>query len=358
MSNSIRNVYHELIESGDIYYDNAQIDVLGDLEELENKLLETETSYGLVGRLFRKNSFTTKGLYLWGSVGRGKSMLMDLFFDYIPIAPKRKLHYLTFIQEIHDRLKEIRYDNVDDVIPQLSNILVQNTKLLCLDEFQIDNVPDGVIVGRIFERLFENGTILFTTSNRRPTELYKDGFNRHLIEPYIEILNSNLSVIEFGGQLDHRKNNLRRRQTYFYPSNDHTRNELEKIWIELSGGHSEQLTIEVKGREIYFSQFSRGVLKTHFWDLCGQPLGPPDFLAIGNNIRVLILEDVPLLSRLNYNEAKRFVMLVDILYENKILFFLSAASSPENLYIEGNESFEFNRAVSRLYEMQGKKWGY
>ena len=227
-----------------------------------------------------------------------------------------------------------------------------------MDEFQIDNVPDGVIVGRLLECLFEKGIILFTTSNRKPSELYKDGLNRHLIEPYIDVLNKNLSVVEFGGQLDHRKNRLSGRQTYFYPSNDYARTELNNIWDQLSGGHSEQLRIEVKGREIYFPQFSRGVLKAHFWDLCGQPLGPPDFLAIANNIRVLILVDVPLLSRLNYNEAKRFVMLVDTLYENKIIFFLSAASSPENLYLEGNESFEFNRAVSRLYEMQGNNWGY
>ena len=358
MPHSIRNVYHELIESGEIYHDKAQIDVLGDLEELENKLLETEVSSGLVSRIFRKKPVTSKGLYLWGSVGRGKSMLMDLLFDHIPITPKKRFHYLTFIQEIHDRLKEIRHDEVDDVIPPLANILVRDAKLLCLDEFQIDNVPDGVIVGRLLENLFEKETILFTTSNRKPSELYKDGLNRHLIEPYIGVLNSNLSVVEFGGQLDHRKNRLSGRQTYFYPSNDYARTELEKIWNELSGGHSEQLRIEVKGREIYFAQYSRGVLKAHFWDLCGQPLGPPDFLAIANHIRVLILGDVPLLSRQNYNEAKRFIMLVDTLYENKIHFFLSAASSPDNLYIEGNESFEFNRAVSRLYEMQGKNWGY
>ncbi|MDE2759861.1 MAG: cell division protein ZapE [Paracoccaceae bacterium] len=358
MSKSFRNVYLELLKKGKINHDKKQIGVLDELEELEKKLLETVSSTGLIERIFRKKPITNKGLYLWGSVGRGKSMLMDLFFDHIPITQKRRFHYLTFIQDIHDHLKEIRHDEVEDVIPPLANILVQDAKLLCLDEFQIDNVPDGVIVGRLLENLFEKETILFTTSNRKPSELYKDGLNRHLIEPYIGVLNSNLSVVEFGGQLDHRKSRLSGRQTYFYPSNDYARTELEKIWNELSDGHSEQLRIEVKGREIYFPQFSRGVLKAHFWDLCGQPLGPQDFLAIANHIKVLILEDVPLLSRQNYNEAKRFVMLVDTLYENKIHFFLSAASSPDKLYIEGNESFEFNRAVSRLYEMQGKNWGH
>ena len=358
MSKSVRNTYLEMLERGKLIADEAQMNVLGSLEELEKILLDPETTSGWVGKLFRKKPVTSKGLYLWGSVGRGKSMLMDLFFDHIPITQKRRFHYLTFIQEIHDRLKEIRHDEVDDVIPPLAKVLVQDSKLLCLDEFQIDNVPDGVIVGRLLENLFEKETILFTTSNRKPSELYKDGLNRHLIEPYIGVLNSNLSVVEFGGQLDHRKSRLSGRQTYFYPSNDYARTELDNIWNQLSDGHSEQLRIEVKGREIYFPQFSRGVLKAHFWDLCGQPLGPPDFLAIANHIKVLILEDVPLLSRQNYNEAKRFVMLVDTLYENKIHFFLSAASSPDNLYIEGNESFEFNRAVSRLYEMQGKNWGY
>ena len=351
-------MYEELLGSGKLNHDEAQLTVLGDLEELEKKLFDPETSSGLICRLMkRKKNTTNKGLYLWGNVGRGKSMLMDLFYEHIPITQKRRLHYLAFIQEIHDHLKEIRHDKVDDVITPLNKKLLQNTKLLCLDEFQIDNVPDGVIVGRLLECLFEKGTFLFTTSNKRPTELYKNGLNRHLIEPYIDVLNSNLKVIEFGGQLDHRKTQLDGKQTYFYPSNDFARKELDKIWYDLSNGHSEQFRIEVKGREIFFSHFSNGVLKAYFWDLCGQPLGPSDFLAIANNIRVLILEDVPLLSRLNYNEAKRFVMLVDTLYENRIIFFLSAASSPDNLYVEGNESFEFNRAVSRLYEMQGKNWG-
>ncbi|MCY4100862.1 MAG: cell division protein ZapE [Rhodobacteraceae bacterium] len=358
MPKSIQNIYEELLGSRKLNYDKAQKDVLGDLEELEKKLLEPETSLSLVSRWINRKKDTTKGLYLWGGVGRGKSMLMDLFFDYIPIVQKKRLHYLVFIQEIHDRLQEIRHDKVEDVFPPLVKKLLHDTKLLCLDEFQIDNIPDGVIVGRLLESFFEKGAFLFTTSNRKPSELYKDGLNRHLIEPYIEVLNSNLKVIEFGGQTDHRKTQLDGKQTYFHPSNDFARKELDKIWYDLSNGHSEQFRMEVKGREIYFSQFSNGVLKAHFWDLCGQPLGPPDFLAIANNIRVLILEDVPLLSRLNYNEAKRFIILVDTLYENKIIFFLSAASSPENLYIEGNESFEFNRAVSRLYEMQGINWEY
>ena len=357
MSTSIRKTYQKLLESGEINHDKAQMDVLDALEELEKILLEPETSSGFVGKLFGKKKVATKGLYLWGGVGRGKSMLMDLFYDYIPISQKRRIHYLAFIQQIHDRLKEIRHADVDDVIPPLTNTMLQNTRLLCLDEFQMDNVPDGVIVGRLLEGLFEKGMIVFTTSNRRPSELYEDGLNRHLIEPYIDVLNKNLNVVEFGGQLDHRKSRLGGRRTYFYPSNDYARTELGNIWNELSGGHSEKLIIEVKGREIHFPRFSRGVLRAHFWDLCGQSLGPSDFLAIANNIRVLILEDVPLLSRLNYNEAKRFVMLVDTLYESRTMFFLSAASCPENLYVEGNESFEFNRAVSRLHEMQGKDWG-
>ena len=358
MNKTIRNSYQVLVKSGKLNPDQAQIDILDDLEGLEKRILEPASSSNLLGRLFGKKQPATKGLYLWGSVGRGKSMLMDLFFDNIPIVSKKRLHFLTFIQDIHDKLKEIRQDEVEDVIPPLSEIMAQDTKFLCLDEFQIDNVPDGVIVGRLLERLFSQGTILFTTSNRHPKELYKDGLNRHLIEPYIEALNSNLSVVEFGGQLDHRENRLKGKQSYFHPANELASKELNKIWHELSGGHFEQLRIEFKGREIFFPQFSNGTLRAHFWDLCGQPLGPPDFLAIANNIKVLILEDVPLLSRSNYNEAKRFVMLVDTLYENKIKLVVSAASSPENLYIEGSESFEFNRAVSRLNEMQGINWGF
>ncbi len=357
MTESIRDVYHKLLQDGGIIPDQAQADLLDDLEGLENILLKPVSTTGLMGKLFRKRAATSKGLYLWGSVGRGKSMLMDLFYDHIPIEEKRRLHFLTFIQEIHDRLKVIRQQEVEDVIPPLSDIFAQDLKFLCLDEFQIDNVPDGVIVGRLLKSLFAKGTVLFTTSNRQPSELYKDGLNRHLIESYIQVLESNLNVVEFGGRLDHRKNRLQGKKSYFHPANEMASQGLEAIWQELSGGHSERLKIEFKGREILFSQFSNGTLRTHFWELCGQPLGPPDFLAIANNIKVLILEDVPLLSRQNYNEAKRFVMLVDTLYENRIKLFVSAASNPENLYIEGSESFEFNRAVSRLNEMQSKNWG-
>ena len=357
MSQSFKHIYHELVSKGEIEADTAQVDALASIEALQQRLSEKGQNSFKLSKIFgRKKVTPVRGLYLWGKVGRGKSFLMDLFYEHSTIQGKAKFHFLAFMQKVHEQLKILHQEEIEDVIPPLAQSLTGDLKLICLDEMQIDNVPDGVILGRLFEQMFENGVALFTTSNRHPDDLFKDGLNRHLIEPYIEIIKTNMDVIEFGGNKDHRVERLKDKQTYFYPVNSFAQQKIEEIWYDLSGGESENLTVEFLGREIFFANFAKGVLRSHFWDLCGQPLGPADFLAITKAIRVLILEGVPQLSSEYYNEAKRFVMLVDALYENRIKLIISAATPPESLYLEGTGSFEFNRATSRLNEMQSSDW--
>ena len=350
-------IYQQLIAEDKLIVDNAQVAALGPLEAFKERLEASEGQSSGLTRIFgRRKSAPINGLYLWGKVGRGKSFLMDLFFHHLDFQHKSKFHFLAFMQRVHEHLRILHQQEVEDVIPPLAQALTGEIKLLCLDEMQIDNVPDGVILGRLFEHFFSNGIAIFTTSNRHPDELFKDGLNRHLIEPYIDSMKANMEIHEFGEGQDHRINRLKDKQTYFYPANEEAARKIDQIWRDLSGGESETLKVEFMGREIVFANFAKGVLRTQFWDLCGQPLGPPDFIAITQAIRVLILEDVPQLSSENYNEAKRFVMLIDALYENQIKLILSAATQPENLYLEGTGSFEFNRAVSRLNEMQSADW--
>ena len=282
-------------------------------------------------------------------------MLMDMFYASVPVA-KKKIHFLEFMQQIHGELHELRKAKTRDALVPLAGRIAKDCNLLCLDEMQVDEIADGVIVGRLLDRLFAQGVAVCTTSNRHPDDLCKDGLNRHLFLPYIKIFKDNLVVHEFGSDRDHRRERLVGEQTYFYPAGSDTARTLGRIWRDFSGGSSKELVIKLKGRRIILPEFSNGVLKSHFWNLCGQPLGPPDFLAIANTVRALILEDVPLLSRTNYNEAKRFVMLVDALYEARVRLIISAAAKPEDLYIEGGGSFEFVRAASRLREMQAADW--
>ncbi len=357
MTASFIQIYQGLIRKEKLQFDPDQVEALEHLEQLRTRLENALEKPSVLGSIFRRQkSPTPKGLYLWGKVGRGKSFLMNMLYQHLVYPEKSKIHFLAFMQKVHELLRTFHQQEVEDVIPPLASKLAGQTKLLCLDEMQIDNVPDGVILGRLFEHLFANGVTIFVTSNRHPDELYKDGLNRHLIEPYIESLKTNMDVFEFGGNHDHRVDRLRGQQTYFYPADETASRHIDRLWHDLSGGQSEPLQIEFMGRDIIFSSFANGVLRAHFWDLCGQPLGPPDFIAIMQAIRVLVLEDVPLLSSENYNEAKRFVMLVDALYENRIKLIVSAAAKPEYLYIEGTGSFEFDRAVSRLNEMQSAGW--
>ena len=356
MAETIPEIYTRLAGEGRLTADPAQIAVLPELERLRRDV-ETapQPKSGLRG-LFSKPAPAPRGLYLWGGVGRGKSMLMDLFHASVDIEAKRRVHFHAFMQEVQAGLHAARQTGVDDALLPVAEAIIAETRLLSFDEMQITDITDAMIVGRLFEKLFENGVAVITTSNRVPDDLYKDGLNRQLFLPFIDHLKEKMEVRELTSPRDYRQDRLGGEKVYFSPADACARDAVSELWEAMSGGGGTNLILKVKGREVEIPAFRNGVGRASFWDLCAKPLGPADYLAIAEAVRVLFLEDVPLLSSENYNEAKRFVTLIDALYEARARLIMSAADLPERLYLEGEGSFEFERTASRLREMQSADW--
>lgn len=348
---TIHDAYDSAVAEGRLTHDPAQVAVLPELERIRTALAEPARS-----GFFRKAPPPIPGLYLWGGVGRGKSMLMDLAYAQID-APKRRQHFHAFMQWVHSEIAEARKTGVDDAIKPVAAKLVAEIRLLAFDEMQIADITDAMIVGRLFEALFTAGVVVITTSNRPPDDLYKDGLNRNLFLPFIALLKEHMVVHELAALTDYRQGRLAGSETFFSPINSETRAKIAALWAKISHGEGQPLALRVKGRDVTLPAFHNGVARASFYDLCGKPLGAADYLALADVVRVLILEDVPSLGRDNFNEAKRFVTLIDALYEAKVRLICTAAAEPEYLYREGEGSFEFERTASRLREMQAEGWG-
>ena len=355
MTKTLSDAYNALVSSGTLTPDTAQTTALPEFDRVLVAL--TEEKPKRFGGLFAKAPDPIKGLYVWGGVGRGKSMLMDLFFDTVPLPEKRRVHFHAFMQEIQAGLHEARKTGVDDAILPVADKVAENLRLLCFDEMQITDIADAMIVGRLFERLFHHRVTIVCTSNRVPDDLYKDGLNRQLFLPFIDLLKDQMVIWELASDKDYRQDRLTGQDLYFHPANAEARQSIDAIFEGLTGGQATPLSIEVKGRQVEIPAFHNGVARASFWDLCGKPLGPADYLALVDHARVLILEKIPRLSSENYNEARRFVTLIDALYEGKVRLIASAADRPDRLYLEGEGSFEFERTASRLFEMQSADWG-
>ncbi len=357
MRQSMTDIYENRVAGGTLRADPAQHAVLPMFEDLRLWLeANADRRVGLFAGLFARPVTPPKGLYLWGGVGRGKSMLMDLFTESVAIKAKRRVHFHAFMQEIHRGMHEARKTGVDDPLAPVAETVIRDTRLLAFDEMQITDITDAMIVGRLFEKLFAAGVVIVTTSNRPPEDLYKDGLNRAIFLPFIAMLRDRLDVVELESPTDYRQHRLSGAQVYFHPAGK-VRGDISAIWADLTGGASgDQLVLPVNGRTVEVPRFANGIARASFWDLCARPLGPADYLAIAQAVRVLILEDIPQLSASNYNEAKRFVTLIDALYEARVRLICSAADEPERLYIEGAGAFEFERTASRLREMQSAGW--
>jgi cell division protein ZapE len=284
-------------------------------------------------------------------------MLMDMFVEHLDGIPARRVHFHAFMQEIHAAMHEARKTGVDDAIAPVAADVAASVRLLAFDEMQITDITDAMIVGRLFQALFAAGVVVVTTSNRLPDDLYKNGLNRNLFVPFIELIKEKMVVHELASPTDYRQDRLADSKVYFTPANAESRAAMDSVWRDLTGDKDATLILHVKGRQVEIPRFHNGMARARFHDLCGQPLGAADYLKLAETVRVLLLDDIPQLGRDNFNEAKRFVTLIDALYEARVRLIASAAAIPEMLYLEGEGTFEFERTASRLREMQAQGWG-
>lgn len=368
---SLRTAYRDRLAAGDILPDAAQSRAVEALGRLESDLDQAgEPGFSLFGRKPKGQ----KGVYLWGPVGRGKSMLMDLFFDSAPVTKKRRIHFHGFMAEVHSHVdawrkgdaaaRRLRFGQArtkqgggDDPIVPTAELIADQARLLCFDELQVTDIADAMILGRLFEALFERGVTLVATSNRPPDDLYKDGLNRQLFLPFIDMLKSRMDVVAIKGPKDFRLDRLKSARVWLAPIDpDHERT-FDTLWADMLDGQAETgATLEVLGRKLHLPRASGGLLRASFASLCDHALGPNDYLAIAQRFHTLFLEDVPRLDPTKRSAARRFNTLIDALYEARARLVTLAAVAPRDLYPEGEGAFEFERTVSRLEEMQSAGW--
>jgi cell division protein ZapE len=284
-------------------------------------------------------------------------MLMDLFYAAVEAQPKRRVHFHAFMQDVHARLHAARRSGAQDAIAPVARALAKEASLLCLDEMQVTDIADAMIVGRLFEGLLAAGTVIVTTSNLAPQDLYRDGLNRQLFLPFIALIAARLEVVSLDSSTDYRLGRVKAHETFLTPLSPETDSRLQDLWQRLTDTeHGEPMEIDVLGRRLHVPEAAHGCARFTFDELCAKPLGPPDYLALAHNFRILFIEHIPALGPERRNEAKRFVLLIDTLYDGKVRLVASSAQAPEAIYPAGDHAFEFGRTVSRLKEMQSASW--
>ena len=299
-----------------------------------------------------------RGLYIHGPVGRGKSMLMDRFFAAAPVKNKRRVHFNAFMLDVHARLHAARAVHRDDPVQPVIKALAREARLLCFDEFQVSDIADAMIIGRVFTGLFRAGVVVVATSNVAPDDLYKNGLQRSLFLPFIALLKEKLEVVEMGPGQDYRLTRLAGHRVYLTPDDAAAAQEIEALFADLAGGKpAVPVELTSQGRTITAPQASGNIARFTFDRLCRQPLGAADYLALANRFAVLIVEHVPVFVPQERNEAVRFITLIDQLYEKRTRLIMSAAAFPGELYpAEGPYEATFQRTASRLIEMQSREW--
>lgn len=351
-------LYKDLVAEGKLRLDQGQEAVAEKLGTLALDL-ERQKSQGFLSRFTAKDKRPPiKGHYIWGAVGRGKTMLLDLFFESAPINRKRRVHFHAFMQDVHARIHAARQSlESNDAIASVAQAIAADARLLCLDEMQIADIADAMIVGRLFEVLFKQGTIIVTTSNLPPSGLYKDGLNRQLFLPFIKLMETHLEVVQIDGPTDYRLGRVKGYETFITPLGPEADRQLQNIWQRLTDTESgTPMDIEILGRKLRIPQAARGCARFQFADLCEVPSGPPDFLALAKAFQTIFIENIPVLSPEKRNEAKRFVLAIDTFYDAHLHLVVTSAEPPERIYPAGDHNFEFARTVSRLQEMQSASW--
>lgn len=352
--------YEALLATGELRPDADQAAAAERLERLQNDLERADASIGLIGKLLRRKPSSPRGLYMWGGVGRGKSMLMDLFHQTLDISEKRRVHFHAFMLEVHARLREERKKEAGDPVAPIAAALARNLRCLAFDEMVVNNSADAMIMSRLFTALIrDEGVTIVTTSNRAPSELYKDGLNREHFLPFIALIQNDLDVMTLNGPTDYRLERLGGMDTWHTPLGEPATEQTREAFYRLTdyppedSEHVPSAQIDLGGgRELYVPKSLKGVAVFSFKRLCGEPRGAADYLAIAQAYHTVVIVGVPRMGAEMRNEAARFVTLIDALYENKVKLIVAADADPEQLYQAGNGRFEFERTVSRLKEMQ------
>jgi cell division protein ZapE len=362
-------LYRSRIASGEIISDPAQAAAAERLQDLWAKLRgynphPAKPPNGWVGKLLHRKQVDEledhpNGLYLVGEVGRGKSMLMDLFFEAAEVPRKKRIHFHEFMQDAHRRFHQIKRDNpnISDPIPPLADLIASEAALLCFDEFQVHDIVDAMILGRLFEALFARLVVVVATSNTTPDDLYKGKPGRDAFLPFISLLKKHLDVLVLDSKRDYRRERVHGLKAWYVPANRQADAALDHVFNELTAGqepHSSSLTIS--GRTLIVPHTAAGCARFDFAALCGVPLGPGDYLALATHYPILVIDGIPRLSPDNFDEARRFVTLIDALYEHRVKLYASAAAMPDDLYRSGEGAKIFERTASRLEEMQSEEY--
>ncbi|KQR79157.1 ATPase [Rhizobium sp. Leaf341] len=368
--NTISRRLEALINQGEMQRDPAQLAIAARLDRLSTDLAASRASRksNALGWLFaskRDQRPPIKGVYLYGGVGRGKTMLMDLFFDTVPIARKRRAHFHEFMAEVQDRifkhrqkLKNGETKDADPMPPVAADIYAE-ARLLCFDEFSVTDIADAMILSRLFGELFKRGCVLVATSNVEPGDLYRNGLNRALFLPFVDLLRAHADVVPLDTETDYRLEKTSGLPVWSSPLNEASRKALDASWTKATLGlHPGPVDLTLKGRTIHIPAAAGDCARFSFAELCARPLGANDYLTILSHYRVIFIDDIPLLSADRRNETKRFIMLVDTIYDRGARLFATADARPEELLIvrQGTEGFEFDRTVSRLIELQSSEY--
>ncbi|MBZ9675330.1 cell division protein ZapE [Mesorhizobium sp. ES1-1] len=367
---TVRQRYDHLVATGAIERDPAQERIAAALDRLTSEISAKRLAHksSALGWLFARNRETkepVRGLYIHGGVGRGKTMLMDMFFELLPVRRKRRVHFNDFMADVQDRIQKHRQARregtvkEDDPIPPVAKALAEQAWVLCFDEFSVTDIADAMILSRLFSALFSSGVVLVATSNVAPQDLYRDGLNRQLFLPFVAILERHAQVLSLDSDKDYRLEKLARTPVYVTPADAAADEALDQAWQAMTRGEpTAATTLTIKGRQVAVPAAAADAARFSFADLCEKPLGARDYLAIAARFSTIFIDHVPVLGEGKRNEAKRFILLIDTLYDHHVRLVVSADAPPQGLYAakRGVEVFEFERTASRLIEMQSRDW--